>query len=95
MKQLDRYAQLKLEVAKLEEELELLKPEVVTYIQDQGAEQVTHDAGIFLLQTRRTYKYPEEVASLEAKLKEDKKTSEQLGTATYTEKVILVFKSNV
>lgn len=90
---LDQYATKKLQLIAIEEELEALKPQVVAAIQEQEADQIDHAAGLFSLQARRSWTYPLEIQLQEENLKAEKKQAEQLGTATYSEKPVLVFKA--
>jgi len=89
----DQYAAKKLQLVALEEELDALKPQVIAAIQEQEADQVEHSSGLFSLQARRTWTYPLEVQLQEENLKAEKKQCEQIGTATYSEKPVLVFKA--
>jgi len=91
---LTKYAELKKAIKELETEAEELNAEVLEIIQESGAEEVElSDMGKLSLGKRRTWKYPAEVEAMDKALKEEKKKSEQLGTASYLEKVFLVFKS--
>lgn len=90
---IDRYAQLKQEIARLEDEVSAIKPAVISYMQEGNIDEIGHSAGTFTLQARRTWTYPASITELDAKLKEKKEIAEQTGEATYVEKPVLVFKS--
>ena len=90
---LERYAELKRIVKQAEEEMDPMKEEILTMMGDH--EEVETDFGKFVVTHRRTYTYPEEIKQREDDLKKAKKTCEQLGTAEYVEKSILMFKEVV
>ena len=90
---IDQYIACKQQIAILEAQCDEIRPEIIAVMDLQHAEVMEcGDKGTFLLQKRRTWKYPKEVQDLEATVKEQKKEAEQTGTATYEEKPVLVFK---
>ena len=80
---LKRYAEIKAQVKELETEAEAINPEILQAMVDTGTKEIPTDVGFFTTYERRTWKYPDEVTALKAQFDEAKKTSEQLGTATY------------
>ena len=90
---LDKYAQLKLKIAELEVEAAEIRPSIIEEMQSRKVDEIEHPDGSFLISLRRTWKYPAHVITAEAILKKGKKTAEQTGEATYTEKPMLTFRS--
>jgi len=89
---LEKYAHLKQVVAEAEVELDELKPQIVEMMGDN--EEVQTDFGKFLLNKRRSWTYPEPLVEREKQLKVDQKLAQQLGTASYEEQKVLVYKQN-
>ena len=87
-----RYAELKLLIKNLEAETDELRPAIVSHMQASEAEEMNTDFGKFILSKRRTWTYPEDVLALEQTFKKAKKGAEGLGTATYVENPVLMFK---
>lgn len=83
--QLGRYAELKAEINRLTDELELLKPSIAEFVEEQNPDDkaIESDYGVFKLVGRRVYTYPTRIVNEEAKLKEAKKECEATGEATY------------
>jgi len=80
---LDRYAEIKELIKTLEQEAEQLKPNVVTYIQENANDErkfVGKNLRAWLT-NRPVYKFSPEVEKLEKKLKEMKKAEQDNGTA--------------
>lgn len=91
--QLVRYAIIKRSIKELEEELDILQPEILNGMISEGADVLETEEGNFTLTAKRKYAYPEFIAKAEASLKEQKKEAEATGTATYQENKYIVFKS--
>lgn len=89
---LARYAELKIAIRGLEDDVDSLKEVVMEIVESKGADEVQTEFGTFVRASRRTYTYPENIASLEASLKEQKKEAEATGSATYVEKPYVLFK---
>lgn len=89
---INEYITLKLEITEREARAESIKPQIIEEMQKEEADQLDHASGTLLLQSRRTWTYPEDIQVVEQELKENKKKSEQIGEATYIEKPVLVFK---
>lgn len=88
---LSKYAKLKIEIAKLENELEFLQPEVLKAVQaikgdtDQPVE-LSHLPGYsFNVSYRKTWNYTERVKAKEIELQTLKATEEATGAADYYE----------
>lgn len=76
-----RYREIKQMQASLEQELEELKPNLVTLIEKHGGKIKTRDLNAYLIK-RKTWDYSEEVEALNSQLKEKKKEEENTGIAT-------------
>jgi len=95
---LTRYAFLKGEIAKLDEEVEMLKPaveEIVALANPTDKIVEVDNVGTFSIVGKRKYQYTPETEALATSLKEAKKTEEQTGAATYTETSYVLFKSAI
>jgi hypothetical protein len=93
-----RYAFLKGEISKLEEEIDMLKPaveEIVATVNPTDKIVEVDNVGTFSLVGKRKYKYTEATEALADSLKEAKKNEEATGAATYTELPYVLFKSAV
>lgn len=92
---LNEYASIKKDIKILEAKAELLNPEILELMEASGAEEIEiGDMGKLSMGSRRNWKYPADVISWEEDLKAKKKEAEQRGTAQYTEKKYVIFKSN-
>jgi len=93
---LNKYAEVKLEIKKLEEIIEELQPEVMSIVDDAGVEEVEiGDLGKLTKAFRRTWKYAPEIEAIKKEYDTKKKEAEQTGIgAEYTEKPYLLFKTN-
>ena len=92
---LNKYAELKKEIKRLETISDEINPEVIEIMRKNEVEEITiNDLGKLSLGSRRTWVYPKEIKEKEEELKKDKKQSEQLGTADYVEKHYVVFTIN-
>lgn len=90
---LNEYAQIKKEIKLLEAKADIINPQILEIMEQNEVEEISlSDHGVLSLGSRRTWKYPEVVSELEDELKSKKKESEQLGTASYTEKFYVIFK---
>ncbi|MDB9446844.1 hypothetical protein [Anabaena sp. CS-542/02] len=76
-----RYREIKQMQATLEQELEELKPNLVTLIEKHGGKIKTRDVNAYLVK-RKTWDYSREVEALNSQLKEKKKEEENTGIAT-------------
>jgi vacuolar-type H+-ATPase subunit I/STV1 len=90
---LERYAELKIESAKLKAEIDELNPLIQLEMEESNLEEIESDYGHFFFKKKREWEYPQNVVELEEKYKAEKKKSEQLGTATYQEVNVLNFKT--
>ena len=78
---LDRYFEIRAQIDELEEELERVKPELLSALFDEP-EQETHYAGHELtIGTRRSYEYPDEIKEMERHLKAAKDYARATGDA--------------
>lgn len=87
------YATIKLQIKELEEKLDPLKEKIVAQI-GECEDPIEIDEGTFTVSKRRKYIYPKEINDLEKKLKEEKVTAERIGSATYVENSVLMFKGS-
>ena len=88
---LKRYIELKQQISKLEEELDLLKEKVFTAVDDAGGELFAEDF-MFKTQKRPKYKFSDEYEAKNKELKALKKNEIESGIATvegYSEFVTL------
>jgi DNA mismatch repair ATPase MutS len=90
---LERYAELKVEVARLEAQIDELNPLIQAEMEEANIDDIESDYGHFFFKHKREWVYPPNVVELEEKFKDEKKKSQQLGTATYQEINILNFKT--
>lgn len=89
------YAELKIEIARLQEKADELNNEVLSMMQDNELEEIEiNGLGKLSLGSRRKWTYPENISSLEDELKSKKKEAEQVGTASYVENFYCIFKQN-
>jgi VCBS repeat-containing protein len=85
-----RYADIKKQIAELEDQLEELKPEVTAELKELPNNSAKLPFGVFNLQKRAKWTYSETIQQLDQQLKAGKKEEEQNGIATaeYTEYVM-------
>lgn len=88
---LQLYANLKNQVAALEEQIEALKPEIVGMMIAEDVEKVQTEFGVFNLEKRRTWEFSENVQIAEDNVKDLKAKEKAEGLATYTESPTLKF----
>ena len=91
---LEKYANLKALEKQTAEELKFMKPEVEAIILDinpNDDSKVETEFGVFSMVPKRTYRYSEDVTTLQDKLDEMKETEEQTGKAEYVIKPYLKF----
>jgi hypothetical protein len=92
---LNKYAEIKTEIKRLETLSEELNPQVLELMQANELGEISvGDMGKLSLGSKRTWKYSSRVKELEEKLKEQKTIEEQTGLADYTEKHYVLFKRN-
>ncbi len=95
--QLRAYADLKAQISVLENQLEILKPEVETIVVELAPEDkvVETEFGTFTMVPKRKYTYSEAVQLAEKALKDTKKNEEATGVATYEVNPYVLFKPTV
>ena len=87
------YAEIKLEIKRLEEKADFLNPQILELMQANEIGEINiGDLGKLSIGSRRAWKYSQNVKEVDAKLKELKKTEEMTGEATYTENFYPIFK---
>jgi len=90
---LNEYARTKTEAKIIEAKLDELNFQVLTIMEDSGAEEAElPEYGKLSLGSRRTWVYTQDLQNEEKNLKEAKKNEEREGHATYTEKKFVLFK---
>jgi len=99
---LERYATLKIEIEKLENEVSFLQPEVLKQVQEikATAEDPTKpvttenlkDLGFFQVGSMKTWHYPEAVMDMKAALTKAENDAKADGTAKFEEKNFIIFK---
>jgi len=83
LSKLHRLAELKLGIAKMKSEADEIQAAALIEMKDTNAEElVAEGLGKLVLVSKAKWVYPESISKAEAKLKADKKSAEQLGTAT-------------
>lgn len=82
IEKMKRYEVLKLQIKELENELDMLKPDIISEIPEET--EVKTEKGVFILQKRRVWKYSPATVEEEAALKAAKKREEADGTAVET-----------
>lgn len=87
----NRAAELKLQIASLEAELDLLLPDILTEMTEKEADEVKLSSGSFVRYMRRKWEYPESVKVAEDNLKRVKAGTEATGEAKYEEIPTLKF----
>lgn len=92
-KTLARYAELKVSIQTMDDELGLLKDEIVAGMREVGADKLDADYGTFSLAVKKTWKYSPVVESLGEQLDITKKQEQADGTAECEENKYLVFKA--
>ena len=85
-----RYAELKLQIASLEAQIEELQPLILAEMPDKPVELT--DVGVFSVGSRKTWKYTDATELVREKLKSFEKVEQQTGAARFTEKPYLLFK---
>ena len=88
---LARYAELKANIATLENEAGVLKVEIEGVMQREGKDLLPSIYGDFKIEGRKTWKYPASVTRIEEDLKVAKFEAEEKGTASFVEKKFLKF----
>ena len=91
---LEQYASLKRDIADLEEQLEMLKPVIVSIVEVANPLDKTIEAdgiGTFTMVPKRKYTYSEATKTLEVNYKQAKEEEEAKGIATYIEQPYLKF----
>lgn len=91
LKKYERYAELKVAAAGIEEEIKEINKEIVKELAEFDIDEFPTEFGTFVMAKRKKWVYPAEVLILEEKFKEAKKESEQIGTAGYVDQVELRF----
>ncbi len=76
-----KYSQLKNTIKELQEEVNVLEPELMNEMKESGAEKVESDFGLFTIVPRKAYQYSDVVKSMETVLKDKKKEEEKNGVA--------------
>jgi len=89
-----KYAELQLAKRKLEDEIDILKPEVIQEMEDNEMPEHAIDIGKFTLSSNRTWKYPKNIEDIVKVLKEQQEQAKASGTATYEETPKLIFTSS-
>jgi len=89
---LKKYADLKVQIKKLETEADICKTEILESLSNETEAKIERDYGNFTLYQKRTYTYSPELVTLIDDVKERKTQEEADGTATYTEAHVLTFK---
>ena len=87
----ERYAAIKMQISALEEEMEVLQPDLLAEMPEDTPVEL-ENIGTFSIGKRKKWTFPKEVEVVRQKLKEEEKLSQQTGTATYEENKFITFK---
>lgn len=88
-----KYADLKNQLSKLEEEAEIVKVSIMEDMKEAEVEKVEAEYGSFTITSRKNWAYTDKVKGLETTLKATKKEEEEKGLATASITNSLLFKS--
>ena len=88
-----RYAQLKRQMAELEDEMEELKPQLADELKALPESKVKTAFGMFSIQRRAKWTYSEVTQQLEGELKTRQKQEQQDGIATAEFSEYMLFKA--
>jgi len=91
---LNKYADYKADIKRLEETADELKVQVLEIMQEASVEEISLPSGKLTLASRRAWTYGPVIVEKEKELKVLKKKEEQVGTASYTENFFPVYKEN-
>lgn len=89
-----RYAELKNEIKRLENEIEVLQPIIMAEMGENEEVEVA-GVGLFTIGKRRTWEFPENIKDIEGELKVMKKEAQQSGEAEYEENPYLTFRGKI
>lgn len=89
-----RYADLKLQIKKIEAELDILQPDIAAELEtvDGSDSKVEMDIGSFSFMKKKKWKYSADVAEKTDELKKLKEYEEAEGVASFEENLILQFR---
>lgn len=88
---LDRFLELRAEKKRIEEELERLKPEILSSVIDEPEMRGTHNGFEFTVQYRKYWDYSDHVAKLTEELKATKHYEEAHDIATVKKSVAVLY----
>jgi len=88
-----RYAQLKRQMAELEDELRELQPQIAEAVKKQPDAKLKTDYGLFSIQRRAKWTYSEVVQQIEEQLKVKQQAEQKDGTAQAEYAEFVMFKS--
>lgn len=88
---MELYATLEAQKREIEERQATIKDDALVFLKEQGLDKVESDFGSFKVVPRKTWKYTEKVAELDAATKAQKKLEEEDGSATAEVKESLTF----
>lgn len=93
---LKHYASLKAQIAQLEDQIDMIRPEVEVIITEINPTDniVESEWGTFSLVPKRKYEYTEDTKEAEKALKNRKAKEEATGEATYTVNPYVLFKAS-
>lgn len=86
-----KYAELKLKVKELETEMSEISPDILAEIIEAGVDKVEMDAGQFIIESRKTWKFSDDLENLKVEIKNKEKEEMATGVAEFEEKKFLKF----
>lgn len=92
---LKRYADIKIEIKALEEEQDILNPQVMEVITQEDLEELTIEEGKFTKSSRRKWIYTQTTQDKEKALKTAQTREQQTGEATYKENFFPKFTAEI
>jgi conjugal transfer/entry exclusion protein len=87
-----KYAEIENQIKELENQKSALKEKVAEEMTLKSWDEVKSDFGTFYFISRKTWTYPKNILDIEKQLKDEKKTTEINGTATFKESKSLGFR---
>lgn len=89
---LEKYAELKIKIKEMEQEVKEMMPEILSDMLMADIDKVETDAGNFIVEQRKVWKFSEELDNMKQILKDQEKEEMANGIAEFEFKKILMFK---
>jgi len=92
---LKRYSDLKLQEKALKAQMSILNSEILQMLNDENADKIESDFGVFTLVPKKTWKFSDSIDTAKKNIKMLQEEEQADGTATYTESHYLMFKEQL